>query len=129
MEEWEKFLAKAKENFSAARILERRKKYSSAANRAYYAAWQAQLAALQKLKPIRKTRGIYKHRSVVEAFQSRLVGKDKPFGVGMISDISKLASLRVKADYETDDVSARDADDCAKICQRIVEGIRKKLET
>ena len=128
MAEWQDYLTKANDNVGAARILEKRGRYCSAANRAYYAVWQAQLATLLKLAPIKKTAtGIYRHPSVINAFQNRFVGQGKLFSLRMVQDTTTLASFRVQADYQPKDISRNDADKCARLCQRVVQRIRSEL--
>lgn len=99
-----------------------------AANRSYYAAYLAELAALQKLDPLKLPDEGWQHPTVVNAFNARLVRKSKTFRAALIEDVSYLESQRIKADYKAEHVSEADAIECYQRATRVVEAIRRELE-
>ena len=124
-QDWKEFLAKAKECLKSAQSAEGKKLNNCAANRAYYAAYLAELAALEKFDPVKAT--TIQHKNIVEAFNARLIQKKKLFDGSIITDVASLESIRVKADYKPDHVTATEARDCVKMAMRVVAAIEAEL--
>jgi uncharacterized protein (UPF0332 family) len=128
-EAWESYLAKARESLRVAESACSRGHCNCAANRAYYAAYLAELAAVQKLVPQRPTaRGGFQHHSVVNSFNAHLVRRRQDFEPTVIEDVNYLESLRIKADYKPEHVTKAEATECFNKSRRIVARIRSKLE-
>lgn len=127
--DWECYLEKARESLRSAQSASTRdpKMSNCAANRAYYAAYLAELAALQKLDPLKLPQEGWQHPTVVKAFNHRLVKMKKIFTSSMIESVSYLESLRIKADYKPDHVSEAEAKDCYNKARTIVQTIEKRL--
>ena len=102
-------MAKAKECLRSAHSASGRGLTNCAANRAYYAAYLAELAALQKLTSIKLPATGWRHPIVVKAFNHRLVMAKKVFEVTMVEKVGFLESLRIKADYKTESVLQSEA--------------------
>jgi hypothetical protein len=128
--EWECYLEKALECLRSAQISQSQnpKMCNCAANRSYYAAYLAELAALQKLDPLKLPDQGWRHPTVVHAFNFRLVRKAKIFKAAVIEDVSYLESQRIKGDYKAEHVSEADAVECYRRAKRVVEAIRRELE-
>lgn len=126
-QDWECYLAKSKECLRSAHSAAGRGLNNCAANRAYYAAYLAELAALLKFATITLPETGWKHPIVVRAFNHRLVGGKKLFDAKVVQQVTYLESLRIKADYKTESVSGQEANECFTIARRIVQAIEKKL--
>jgi uncharacterized protein (UPF0332 family) len=124
--EWEVYLAKAEEALRVAQSAKDRGQTNSAANRAYYAAYLAEYAALQKLDPLRPSPTRRTHKTVIKAFNHRLV-RNGTFDSWIIQGVTELAGLRVKADYTSQDVTAAEAKECVTMAKRIVGKIGTEL--
>lgn len=125
--EWEIYLAKAEESLRVAQSAKDRGQTNSAANRAYYAAYLAEYAALAKLAPFRVSPTGGTHKTVVEAFNARLVKKKKIFESWIVQGVTELSSLRVKADYTSQNVTSAEAKECVTMAGKIVQTIGKQL--
>ncbi len=98
-----------------------------AATRAYYAAYLAERAALEKLAPLDPKKTRWRHTTVVSAFNSRLIKKKRTFPASIIPEVSILEGLRIKADYEAEGVTGQEAQKCFTLASGILKVIRKKL--
>lgn len=128
--DWQRYLQKALESLDSARISlsQQPRMCNCAANRAYYAAYLAELAALQKLDPLKSSGDGWRHLTVVKAFNFRLIKKSKTFGRSFLQDVSYLQAQRVTADYKAEDVSDSDAVECYRRAAEIVDAVRRELE-
>ncbi|SRR6266478_104429 len=126
-EEWEIYLAKAEESLRVAQSAKDRGQTNSAANRAYYTAYLAEFAALAKLAPFRVSPTGGTHKTVVEAFNARLVRRGNVFESWIVQGVTQLSSLRIKADYTSQDVTAAEAQECVTMAKKIVQKIAKQL--
>ncbi|TAE33408.1 MAG: HEPN domain-containing protein [Candidatus Kapaibacterium sp.] len=93
----ESFLERAKENLDAAEMLLERERFNASANRSYYAAFHAALAALFHFgyKPD------IDHKPVQASFNSFLIHQRKVFPSDMKSSLLQMLNVRVEADYRT----------------------------
>src|ERR1700682_871072 len=125
--DWECYLAKSKECLRSAHSASGRGLNNCAANRSYYAAYLAELAALQRRAsgPLPETG--WRHPMVVKAFNYRLVNQKKLFNSEIVQQVSLLESLRIKADYKTENVTAPEGSECFTVARKIVRIIEKKL--
>lgn len=105
--EAERFLRKARESLASAEADIEAGRHNSAANRAYYAAFQAGIAALSH-SAIRPDRG-WDHKFVNSQFSGKLIWRRKVFSAGLADMLTTLFEVRVSADYRPDDVPARTA--------------------
>ena len=127
-DDWELYFQKACESLRVAHSASTRGMNNCAANRAYYAAYLAELAALQKFDPMVLPAEGWRHQNVVKAFNHRLVREKKFFDDDIIADAAYLESLRIKADYAAEHVSETESRDCFKKARKIVQAIGKKLK-
>ena len=97
------FLAKARESLASAEADLRAARYNSAANRAYYAAFQAAVAALieQGVGP----RGAsWDHKFVISEFSGKLVKRRKLLSTRYSRVLNSLFTTRLFADYRADGI-------------------------
>jgi uncharacterized protein (UPF0332 family) len=120
--EAERHLAKAKESLASARADNRARRHNSAANRAYYAAFQAAVAALIDAD-IRLANDDWGHRFVMSQFSGKLIRQRKLLPRALRSTLGDLFDRRVTADYSAENVSAADAGGAVKRAGRLVGAV------
>ena len=127
MTDAERYLRKARESLASAKADARARRYNSAANRAYYAAFQAAVAALIFYR-VRSADTEWQHRFVAEEFSGKLIRRRKEFGSSLRSVLPELFEVRIKADYGSNDVSKRDATLSVSRANEVVAAVAKKIE-
>ena len=120
----EEFLSKADENLKIAQISFEEKCYNACANRAYFAAFQAAIAALihSDIK-----RGKFDHKWVQAEFNERLIKRQKVYPGKLRAYLLKMQMLRNMSDYEHKKVSKTDASEQLRKAEEIVTFIRKEI--
>lgn len=93
----ESFLERAKENLDAAEILLQHEKFNASANRAYYAAFHAAVAALFHFGHPTEI----DHKPVQSSFNRFLLHERKVFPANMRSELIQMLDVRGEADYRT----------------------------
>jgi Uncharacterized conserved protein related to C-terminal domain of eukaryotic chaperone, SACSIN len=125
--EAERYLRKARESLASAKADARARRSNSAANRAYYAAFQAAVAALIFYR-VRSADTEWQHRFVSDEFSGKLIRRRKEFGSSLRSVLPELFEVRIKADYGSNDVSKRDATLSVGRANEVVVAVAKKIE-
>lgn len=119
------FLEKAGENLNAAELCFEKGLNNDCANRSYYAALQAAVAALAD-------RGIKRnkvdHKWVQAEFNGRLINRQKIFPAKIKPYLMKMQTVRNEADYEIQQVSKKNALKQLSRAKEIVRLVRKELE-
>ena len=128
MTEAERYLAKARESLASARADVRARRYNSAANRGYYAAFQAAVTALI-LAGIRPENDDWSHRFVMSQFSGKLIRRRKLQPARLRGTLDELFNHRVRADYSPDNVSSQDAKRAVKRTGQFVETVSASGET
>jgi uncharacterized protein (UPF0332 family) len=123
----ERYLRKARESLASAKADLRARRYNSAANRAYYAAFQAAVAALIFYR-VRSGDTDWQHRFVSEEFSGKLIRRRKEFNSFLRSALPELFEVRIKADYRSNDVSKRDATLSVGRANDMVAAVAKNIE-
>ncbi len=100
------FFDKARANLSAAQLCYDNDLFDASANRAYYAAFQAAVAALAHKGIKRKDR--LDHEWVQAQFNGRLIRRDKLFPGKIRSYLPDIQAIRNIADYRNDSVSKKE---------------------
>jgi len=117
------FLTKAKRNIQAAQLLFDHQMYDESANRAYYAAFQAALAALAVL-------GIHvegmSHEAAQSTFNTELIHRRKVYPGRFKSYLPELQTIRIQADYSLKITSKKSAADQVKQAKEFVEHIEQE---
>lgn len=93
------FLAKAEENLTSAESEFEQGRYNACANRAYYAAFQAAIAALMGAG-VRQPRDRWGHDFVQAQFSGGLVRRRRLYDPSLAEALTRLYRLRRQADYE-----------------------------
>ena len=119
MTEGERYLAKARESLASARADVRARRYNSAANRGYYATFQAAVAALIHAG-IRPANDDWGHRFVMSEFSGRLVMPRRKLPRRYRRTLNDLFDRRVRADYRLDNISRRGAEDSAERAAELI---------
>ncbi len=126
MTEAERYLRKARESLASGKADARARRYDSAANRAYYAAFQAAVAALiyNNIRPEGKD---WEHRYVMSQFSGKLVWRRELFKRDLRNVLDSLFDLRIKADYRLYEVSEREGTRVVVRSRAIVRAIEARL--
>ena len=101
-------LDKALESFAGAESEFVNERYNNTANRAYYAVFQAAIAALQQAG-LRPTRTSWSHEFVPAQFDGVLIGRRKLYPAELRGVLSRNAAVRLSADYDEDPVTQTEA--------------------
>ncbi|MDM8524171.1 HEPN domain-containing protein [Desulfococcaceae bacterium HSG8] len=119
------FLQKAEENLKIAQMSFDTKCYNACANRAYYAAFQAAIAALtaQGLQ-----KGKNDHKWVQAEFNRRLIIRKKIYPSGLKTYLSDMQPVRNIADYSEENVSRKLARKQLSRASEMVRIIEKELK-
>jgi len=125
--ETEAFLRKARESLTSAEADQRAGRSNSAANRAYYAAFQASVAVLIE-NAIRPRGDSWEHRFVINQVSGKLIKRRKVLPALLKGKLDRLLKLRLVADYREASVSTGDAREALREARRVVEAIATKLE-
>ena len=120
----EPYTTKARECVAGARSELANARYNNAANRAYYAAYNAAIVALIRAGI---TDSRWTHDQVQAMFAGQLIGRRKLYPRDMRRMLSDLAVIRTRADYCREVVSRAIAEDAvrkAREFQRRVAGVQ-----
>jgi uncharacterized protein (UPF0332 family) len=118
------FLARAKESLDGAVSEYANGRYNTIANRAYYACFQAAVAALMRdgiTPPDRGNR--WGHEFVQARFVGDLVNRRKLYPASMQETLYRSMELRHAADYKTERVSAIQASRSATRAREFVDTV------
>ena len=119
MTDAERYLAKARESLASAETDLAARRYNSVANRAYYAAFQAAVAALITTGVL-ASEASWRHRFVMNQFSGRLIRRRKLVTSSLASTLNQLFDYRTTGDYRAADVSAREARHAVKLAKRML---------
>ena len=118
------FLEKAKENLEAARLLFDAGLHNASANRAYYAAFHAAIAALYdaSIKTDNK-----KHANVQAPFSGELIRRRKVYSGSLSPLLMDMQETRNKADYQPASISKKKAERPLNKAIQFVEAVIQRL--
>jgi uncharacterized protein (UPF0332 family) len=118
------FIVKAKENLKAAELLLENGLHNASANRSYYAALHAAVAALSAIgirsEPI-------SHKAVQANFSAELIQRRKVYPSRLKSYLTELQDARNDADYRTKSVSKNLASKQLTKAKEFVNQIAKEV--
>jgi len=121
----DEFISKAKENITVAEWSYENGHYNASANRAYYAAFQAAIAALAHI-------GIntvsHSHKATQAHFVAELIKRRKIYPSHLKSYLKDLQDVRNDADYELKFVSKKIAGRQYRHAKEFVELIAQEIE-
>ncbi len=121
--ESERYLGKARESLASAEADVAAGRNNSAANRAYYAAFQAAVAAL--IRNGVTTSGAWEHRFVQSEFSGKLVWRKKAFSQNYAGVLPRLFRRRLTADYKLEDVPKRKASDSCQSAADFIAAVEQ----
>jgi uncharacterized protein (UPF0332 family) len=113
---------KALESLAGAESEFRNERHNNAANRAYYAAFQAAIAALL-LEGIRARDGRWAHTFVHAEFVGRLINRRRRYPSALRDTLAVLQRLRHDADYRGATIDRADARSAVRRSREFVETI------
>jgi uncharacterized protein (UPF0332 family) len=103
------FLRKARESLAGATSELANGRYNNAANRAYYACFQAAIAALESAGLHPPAGKGWSHAFVQAQFAGVLIGRRKAYPAALRDTLGRAQQLRNQADYERADVGLAQA--------------------
>jgi uncharacterized protein (UPF0332 family) len=118
------YLAKAEESLRTAESEFANGRYNSCANRCYYACLQAAIAAL--LAEGIRARGQWSHEFVQGQFVGVLINKRKRYDPELRRVLADNQSLRDKADYRPELVTATQANRALRRSRLFVSAVRQR---
>ncbi len=121
----QEFLNKAEENLKIAQMSFEHECYNACANRAYFASFQAAIAALISRGA---GRGKFDHKWVQAEFSEKLIKRKKIYPARLKSWLMKMQLLRNKADYEHRHVSRKDAREQLHRAKEMLGFIEKEVK-
>jgi uncharacterized protein (UPF0332 family) len=119
------YLAKATESLLTAENEFNNGRYNSCANRCYYAAFQAAIAALLR-GGVRTTSDRWPHNFVQSAFAGQLINRRHRYPPALRSTLGDLQHLRNRADYTTDLITQIEANRGLRHCRDFVTAIQQE---
>jgi uncharacterized protein (UPF0332 family) len=119
------YLAKATESLAGAQSEYDNGRFNNSANRAYYAAFQAAIAALL-MESIRSAGEQWPHTFVQSEFSGKLVGRRHRYPSTLGDALPELETLRLRADYRRDTISEREARRGLRRCHEFVEAVQSR---
>jgi uncharacterized protein (UPF0332 family) len=126
--DWRDYWSKAKESLEMASLAYQRKKYNVSASRAYYAVFQASIAALMKLTDLRAIDNEWGHGQVQAELNRRLIMRRKVLPGDIGRTPMDLIELRHVADYKPEAVSAKEAKRAYDRAERFLLSVAHALE-
>jgi uncharacterized protein (UPF0332 family) len=124
----QEFFAKAQENLKAAELLFENGLYNATANRAYYAALHAAIAALADIGISVTVSERISHEATHSNFTTELIPRRKKYASFLKSYLVDLQSVRNDADYKTKNVSKKVASKQLKQAKEFVETVKKVIK-
>jgi uncharacterized protein (UPF0332 family) len=98
-------------------------RFNNCANRAYYAAFQAAIAALLR-EAIRGRDNHWAHTFVQSEFVGKLIHRRHRYPSTLQSSLARLETMRIRADYHGEWISESDASRSLRRSREFVEAIR-----
>ena len=117
-------MAKADESLAAAELCYAQGFYNAAANRAYYAMFQAAHVALETAGFVRPE---WSHAGLHATFANELTRRRKRFAPALARDLPIVQELRHTADYRTQHLSVRQATRALSKARAFVHTITRSL--
>ena len=120
------FLVRARESLLGAESEFGYGRYNNVANRAYYACFQAAIAALV-LADIRPPgqKELWGHEFVQSQFEGILIGRRKQFSSGLRSTLPELRAVRHRADYRQEPLTRSQVSRSLERANRFVMAVER----
>jgi uncharacterized protein (UPF0332 family) len=117
------FLDKALESLAGAESEFANERYNNAANRAYYAVFQAAIAALRRAG-VRPIGDEWSHEFVPSRFDGLLINRRHLYPTELRGVLNRNAGLRLSADYDEEPVTRTEADRALRRGRTFVRAIQ-----
>jgi uncharacterized protein (UPF0332 family) len=121
------YLVKAEQCLAGAQLAVDHGQYNNAANRAYYAAFQAAIAVLAAAGVIPPTPRYWSHDFVLREYCRRAVPRGAAFLPGSASALKALQDERLKADYETELLGRASGERALALARQFLAAVRQRL--
>jgi uncharacterized protein (UPF0332 family) len=121
------YLAKAEQCLAGAALAVAHGQYNNAANRAYYAAFQAAIAALSRARVQPPTSRYWSHDFVLREYCVRLAREGGDYAPSSGAVFKALQDERLKADYEVELISRVSGERAVAIARQFVDTVRQHL--
>jgi len=118
------FFARAQENLADAEAAYEAERYNASANRAYYAAFHAAIAALIHFGHVPNI----DHAPVRAGFSKHLINEKKIFPASMTNMLKLIMEVRSEADYAEVGVSRKTSQRQLKMAKQFVETVLSRIE-
>ena len=105
------------------------RRYNNCANRAYYACFQAAIAALIRIGVRPGADGQWSHSAVQAQFISLFINRRKRIPAEFRDALPRLFLGRQEADYEAEDISERQATRMVRLASAFIAAIEKDLKS
>lgn len=124
------YLSKAKQSLRGAASELQQERYDNVANRAYYACFQAAVAALiAAAAPVHtESGGIISHQAIHSEFAGLLIQRRKLYPTSLRNVLQDLLRERIIADYRAVAISSARAARVLRLCQTFVAEIESRLQ-
>ena len=124
------YLAKAQQSLAAAELALQAHLFDASANRAYYAAFQAALAALwvEGIRPPRESDHTLSHTRVQNEWSGRLLYRRKLYPAEFRDTLRRLYLVRTVADYRPAPVAERRARRAVLEARQMVAAVAARLD-
>jgi uncharacterized protein (UPF0332 family) len=124
------YLAKAEQNLAAADAALGSGHYDVCGSRAYYAAFQAAVAALwaEGIRPLHERDRTLSHKGVHSEWSGRLIYRRKQYPADLRGTLQWLYDVRIDADYHAEPVTERVARRAALRARQLVAAVAAHLE-
>lgn len=121
------YLAKAEQCLAGATLAVAHGQYNNAANRAYYAAFQAAIAALRAAGVEPPIPRYWAHDYVLREYCCRLAREGGDYAPSSAAVFKALLDERLKADYEVELISRASGERALTLAREFVEAVRQRL--
>jgi hypothetical protein len=122
------YLTKAEQCLAGAALAVAHGHFNNAANRAYYAAFQAAIAALRAAGVEPPTPRYWGHDFVLREYCARLARPRGAYPPGSAPLFKALQDERLKADYEVEMLSRASGEHALALAQEFVAAVRQRLD-
>jgi len=121
------YLAKAEQCLAGAALAVAHGQYNNAANRAYYAAFQAAIAALGATGVEPPTPRYWAHDFVLREYCCRLAHEGGAYSPSSAATFKALLDERLKADYEVELIGRASGERALALARQFVATVRQRL--
>jgi len=125
------YLAKASRNLETAELALQAGHFDACGNQAYYAAFQAAVAALwvEGVRPPHERDRTLSHKTIQSEWSGRLIYRRKLYPVELRGTLQWLYDVRLDADYHVAPITERAARRAALRARQLVTAVAARIDT